>query len=356
MFKANINQIKDLSSYLFLGADVHKNNHTFVALNSLQQKLGLCRTTDNKRDLKNLRKWIEKLGRNFKSQILIGLEDSTGNGERLASFLHSLGYEIYQVDPVLVAQRRKRTIHQDKSDQKDALLVAKTLIAELDHLSQVKINSKTEVAKELKGIVVDHDLLVKQQTQVKNQLHRLLYQEYGSSYKKRFKTTFSKKALNFWLKDAKEERAYVGLGPERPGLTVEPSHPKDNRGLRIRQKIKHLLLVRKQIKELRKMMEELLNFSPYKNLVSLDGCGVLSASALIGVIKDVKRFSNSSKLAKYSGLAPREASSGKTERYASCRSGLYLIKDVFGVNGILVSKARYITFHIRLNLSIEVSI
>lgn len=326
MFKSNIIQTKDLSHSLFLGADIHKNNHTFVALNNLEQKVGQCLVTDE--ELEKLRAWIEELKDSFEDQVILGLEDNNGNGRLISGFLVGCGYPVYGINPCLTAQRRKRTIHQDKSDAEDALLVAKTLISELDNLSQVKITRETETANQLKGIVDDYDSLVKNQTQIKNQLHKVLYQEYGAEYHRLFKDPFSQKALRYWLNQ--NEGAYKdSLDLRNPRLAVAPPQLKNIRKSRIRQKVKYLMFIQEQLKDLTGIIKKLFFLLPYQNLLTLPGCGILLGSRVVSEIKDISRFENSSKLARYAGISPQENSSGQSKKHKRSRFGNRQLNKAF---------------------------
>lgn len=307
MFKANITSNKDLSSHLFLGGDIHKNNHIFVALNSFQQKVGQCLVSDE--ELDKLRDWIEELKASFKSQVILGLEDSNGNGQIISRFLSRFGYQLYEINPCLVAQRRKRTVYQDKSDENDALLVAKTLISELDNLPEIKVTKEIETAKQLKGVVEDYNNLVKNQTQVKNQLHRMLYSAYGARYQQLFKDPFTQKALRFWKSNERVHKSSLVL--RKPRMAVAPSQLENIRKLRIKQKVEQLTFIREQLKSSVKLMERLFFSLPYQGLLGLGGCGLIVGSRITAEIKDIRRFKNPSKLAKYAGLSPKEHSSGQ---------------------------------------------
>lgn len=91
--------------------------------------------------------------------------------------------------------------------------------------------------------------------------------------------------------------------------------------MRIRQKIESLLLIKERGRSLKKEMKRLLHLLNRSNLLTLDGCGILIASRLVGEIKDIKRFHGSAKLAKHSGLAPREFSSGGSKKHKSSNWG-----------------------------------
>ncbi len=62
--------------------------------------------------------------------FLFGLEDSQGFGNYLAEFLTQKGYAVLDVNPAYTDRGRKHSIHRDKSDARDACLIAKTLIRE----------------------------------------------------------------------------------------------------------------------------------------------------------------------------------------------------------------------------------
>jgi len=323
MFKGNTQGVKDMANCLFFGADIHKNNHTFAALDGFQQLIGQCFTSDSKEDLDKLRNWIEEI--KGTRRVVIGLEDVNGHGQVISRFLFNAGYPVYEINPSLVAQRRIRTAHRDKSDEKDALLIAKVLIAEINNLSEIRVNSRIEGAKHLKGLSNDYDGLVKNQTRMKNKLHKLLYQEYGIEYQKMFKGSFSMKALKYWIEN--NERAYPSLDSDCSEVTVELSHLDNIRKTRIRQKAEELLFIREHLKDLSKLMELML--VSYENLLTLPGCGVILAARIVGEIQDIDKFSSSSKLAKYAGVSPREVSSGQKVRHRTSKTGNRQLNKAF---------------------------
>jgi hypothetical protein len=57
------------------------------------------------------------------------------------------------------------------------------------------------VIKELDLLLQERQELVREQTAVKNQLHVLLHQYYGNTYRQEFKHIFSQKALTWYKKD-----------------------------------------------------------------------------------------------------------------------------------------------------------
>lgn len=307
MSKDKIFQVDNLSNHLFIGADIHKNDHTFVALNHTHRQVGVCQTSDDPKDLTRLKIWLEKLKPGVSSKLAIGLEDSGGNGEKLAEFLVEAGFKVLSVSPSLTAARRLRTIHRDKSDLGDALLVAKITFSEYDQLPKVVLNKQIKLAKQLKGLIDDYDSLTKTSVSLKNQLHRLLYQKFGSSYNDKFNYLFSGKALKYYcnLKSRKQNKTQI----------------EEIRETRIRLKVRQLIFIKEKQKKLEELMIKLISHLPYSNLLSLNGCGLLTASRIIGEVKDISKFGSSSKLAKYGGMAPQEDSSGKTSKQKKSKFG-----------------------------------
>ncbi|GAI66045.1 unnamed protein product, partial [marine sediment metagenome] len=59
-----------------------------------------------------------------------GLEDSQGLDSFLAEFLLKKGFSVVDINPISTDRGRRLTVHRDKSDNRDAVLIAKTLIRE----------------------------------------------------------------------------------------------------------------------------------------------------------------------------------------------------------------------------------
>ena len=56
-------------------------------------------------------------------------------------------------------------------------------------------------------------------------------------------------------------------------------------------------------------------------LLELPGCGAITAAKLLGEIGPIGRFNNDAQLARHSGVAPLEASSGRIQRHRLDRGG-----------------------------------
>lgn len=295
-----INPIK----FLYVGVDVHKDQHTAVATNCFGRPLLEKEINNSKEEFADLVGEIKVLAESKKLKPVFGLEDTSAYGQRLALHLRQEDFSVKVVSPVLVIRERKKLTHPEKSDSQDALGVAKALISEIGTLPDFSISKTSEIAKELKDLVVDREFLVKEQTRIKNQLHRLLHKSYNSEYREKFKNPFSVKALAYWSKHP------------------VPTELSDNCALKsqIKRKVRRLKNIKKEVIEIEEEMKMTLDKMDQK-LETLNGCGLVSASSVLAEIKDIERFDSPNALAKYGGFCPGEKSSGKRIRHIKTKSG-----------------------------------
>jgi len=289
---------------LYVGMDVHKDTHTAVATNCFGQHLLELKISNSKEDFKAL---IEQVGQVSREQGLtpvFGLEDSYGYGSRLARYLFQEGLSVQTVSPVLVDRRRQQATHPEKTDSLDALGAAEVLIQRIDTLPKYTITPQDELSKEIKELVLDREFLVKEQTRLKNQLHRLLHKAYNSSYRDKFKNPFSVRGLDYWSK--------------YPVPKKENCSPMLKR--QIKRKVKRLMDIREEVKEIERELE-MLTQQTGQHLQTMNGCGTVLASSVLAEVRNIERFSSPHSLAKYAGLCPRERSSGKTFRHIKTKSG-----------------------------------
>lgn len=287
----------NLSGYLYFGVDNHKDKHAVVGLDCFSQVLYEKEINNTKKDFDRLIKEVKKIG----LTPIFGLEDCYAYGSRLASYLYQQGFSVKMVSPVLVERERKYQTHPEKSDLLDAKGVAEALIHRIGTLPHYSISKTDEVSQEIKELVMDREFLVKEQTRIKNQLHRLLHKVYNSEYRIKFKNIFSDKALEYWLKSS--------LKIESPVLKNQ-----------IRRKVKRLTDIRKEIKEIEEELRLLVNQMDQK-LETMNGCGLVLTASVLAEVKNIDKFASDDSLAKYGGFCPRERSSGKTIRHIKTKSG-----------------------------------
>lgn len=293
---------------LYIGVDVHKDTHTAVATNAFGEKLFEKVFNNTKEDFGSLVTTVNQVSLKHSLNPVFGLEDSYGNGVRLAHYLSLHGLSVKMVPPVLTDQFRSYETHPEKNDSLDAFAAARVLIQRIDILPTYTITKQDELAKEIKELALDREFLVKEQTRIKNQLHRLLHKAYNSEYKKKFKDVFSLRALQYWKTHS--------VPHDTSDIPGDVSILKNQ----IKRKVKRLRDIQEETKELEKELSALIEKTGQK-LISLNGCGTVLASKVMAEVRDIQRFSSPSALAKYAGLAPRERSSGNTFRHVKTKSG-----------------------------------
>jgi len=181
----------DSRQFLIVGIDVHKDNHALVAANGLNQIFFEKEISNQYSDFQQIAAQIQLIAKQENLRPIIALEDSYGYGEAIARFFFSKGLEVKTINPVLTRRERGYMTHPEKSDLSDAKGVVKATILEgIGRLPSFRITSEGELSKDLKTLVSDRNFLVKEQTRLKNQLHRLLHRSYSGYYDKVFKNPF----------------------------------------------------------------------------------------------------------------------------------------------------------------------
>jgi len=291
----------DRKTTLFVGIDVHRDTHTAVGVSPFGEKLFEITVGNYEKDFRSLRQKVDEVSEKALLSPFYGLEDCQSYGERLAAHLVGEGLQVVSVPPILVDEKRKHETHPEKSDPLDALGVARVMIQRIDMLPVFTVTEESRKAKQIKELSMDRDFLVSERTRLKNQLHTLLHRLWNTEYRVKFKDPFSQKALRYWR-----------------AQTPKESDPFLARSMR--RKVKRLQDINEEVVELEHELETLLKESGH-TLTSASGIGTVIASEIVGEVGDVNRFHSPAALAKYAGCAPRECSSGKTNRHRKTRSG-----------------------------------
>ena len=282
---------------LFIGVDVHKDTHTAVGVSALGERLFEVKIGNDDRAFKKLTETVsEKRG---VLSPFYGLEDCHGYGERLAEYLSLAGHRVIHVPSILVDCARQNATHPEKSDSLDALGVAEVMIRKIDTLPVYTLSEDSKRAKQIKEISLDREYLVTERTRLKNHLHVLLHRVWNTGYREKFKDPFSMKALKYW-------------GQSRISCD-------DFLRRMLRRKVRRLLAINAEVRDLEKELTTLLDESGY-TIQTASGCGPVVAAVIVGEVGDIARFHSPGALAKYAGCAPRELSSGKHQRHVKTRA------------------------------------
>ena len=346
-----------MHTQLFVGVDTHKDSHTAAVLDSY---FGTLATITFANSFKGFSQFTEKLEKIAKGKTcLFGLEDSQGLGNFLAEFLLKKGFSVVDINPISTDRGRRLTVHRDKSDDRDAILITKTLIAENSNLNPVRIN-KNSIA--LREMIRYRQTLVEESTRVKNRLHVLLFNQYMRVLDL-FSSLFSRCALAFFakypnpslLKDTDLDTLATFLkanskgryGREKARAILSTTSNSvagslvDTRAYIIRKHISKLLEIQGELEKIKDILCPLIEKSSYSCLISIPGIDTVTAAKIISQVIDIDRFSSPSKLAKFIGIAPREKSSGRKKKYQKSKYGKkFLYSTIYFMTLTHISRTR----------------
>jgi len=154
-----------------IGVDTHKRTHSLVALDDEGRQLG-TKTLSNTPE-----GWTEALAwarGKQQQQRRWGIENGGSLGKGFAQFLLAQGEaDVREVSPQRTAQYRRRGRTQDKTDQADALAIARLLLAEGAHLPTIQ---RDDGSTELRLLSDHRDNLLVDRTRLINQLHAQMLQ------------------------------------------------------------------------------------------------------------------------------------------------------------------------------------
>ena len=288
---------------IIVGIDVHKYSHQAVAMSCFGEELSKLEFSND--EAQKCINWLSALGK--QKDIIVGLEDVNGLGIHLTQYLQTAGFNLRYIPAVYTERARKHSSSQDKNDYLDAKRVGKVILQQAEETLPASDIIPQEIVRNLDLLLQEREALVKEQTALKNQLHGLLHQYYGNGYKQSFKNIFSEIAIEWYLSDLKKCEGTIPIKQSTQAYVT---------GSSIRRYLRLGLIV-KQIKEITKLIETTgMLIKPVTILSkSMPGCGLVTACKVIVEIGNIQRFTNESKLAKYSGIAPRQSQSGKSNRY-----------------------------------------
>ena len=217
-------------------------------------------------------------------------------GRPVALALLEAGVHTVEVPPQMtsVARRGQRT--GSKTDQADALLVARIGAREND-LPPPRPN---DVIEDLRSLFRYRTELVKSRNQNINRLHAGLEQLRCGYHRKITTPLTSSKAL--------ERVSRLIRGDQTPRAQI------------IRQRVSHIRTLNRWIKEVTTQITDLVEASG-TTLTSIYGVGVLTAAEILTEVGDPTRYSTKDKFAMANGTAPLEASSGRVVRHRLNRGG-----------------------------------
>jgi transposase len=278
---------------IVVGADVHKATHTFVAVDQVGRKLGERTVKATTAGHESALRWARA---QFGSELRWGVEDCRHLSARLERDLLAAGAEVVRVPPKLMAQSRASARERGKSDPIDALSVARAMLREPNLPSAVHDNS----TRELKLLVDRREDLVSERTRQINRLRWHLHEldpEFDIPVKG-FRLRKHRDRAGEWLAGRR------GLVAELAGDILADIEASTGKIDQLEARI--ITLVQEG----------------YPHLLSIPGCGPLSAAKIAGETANVTRFRSEACFAMNAGVAPLPVWSGNTRgRVRMSRTG-----------------------------------
>lgn len=281
---------------LTIGVDAHKQLLVVVALDGDGKERDGWRGANTAADWEAVRHWARAMS----AERVWGIEGSGGYGRGLAQHLVAEHERVYEVNPRLTADIRKRSRSLGKSDRRDARAIAQAVRQEGAQLPRVEPVDATAVVALL---TAEREDVLAEATRLRNQLHQVLHQ-LDPEYQQQWRSLRQVATLQALL--AEPPAAISALATAQVAMVCRLAA--------------RLLLLEGQIAELAGEIEAQAS-AHYVGLTTLCGVGLLTAGMLAGVLGPGQRFASDAQLAAYAGVAPLEASSSGAVRHRLNRHG-----------------------------------
>jgi len=275
---------------IVIGVGVHKQSVAAVAVDEAGRMLEEKTVSVGREELLE---WASALS----VERLWAVEDCRRLTRWLERQLLAAGEELVRVPPTLMAPERRSGKGRGKSDAIDALAVARAALRE-PQLSRPRADE--EPFRELKLLVDHRDGIVDERRRVHQRLRWYLHQ---------LDPTFAV-PLRMLARKSHLERVSRWLARQQQELQVTLA----------RELVTRCRALDREIAELdRELERRTAAIAPA--LLELPGCGAITAAKLLAEIGPIGRFNNDAQLARHSGVAPLEASSGRIQRHRLDRGG-----------------------------------
>jgi transposase len=293
---------------IVIGLDVHKQSVTAVAIDEagrpLAEKVVMVGSDE-------LLGWAAALN----EQCLWAVEDCRQLTRWLERQLLAAGEELVRVPPKLTVPERRAGRTRGKSDPIDALAIARAALREPD-LSRPRRDE--QVFRDLKLLVDHRDDLVDARRRTQQRLRWHLHA---------LDPTFVV-PLRMLGRSSHLERVSSWLARQEQEMQVRLA----------RELVSRCRSLNRTITQLDQELEQrAAAIAPA--LLELPGCAAVTAAKLLAEIGPIDRFKSDAQLARHSGVAPLEASSGRTQRHRLDRGGNRQLNAA--LYRIAITQARY---------------
>ena len=282
---------------IVIGADTHKGSHALAAVDDGTGKVRGSRQikADGPGHLAAVR-WARELD----EERVWAIEDCRSCSRRLEQALLAAGERVVRVPPNRMGASRKGEREPGKSDEIDALAVARAVVK--DGVERFPVAYLNEQAMEIRLLLEHRNDLVAERTRTVNRLRWHLLE-----LSPELEASLKRKALNQPRTLDRVERQLRKL-PTGARVRIAREQISDLRGLT------------RSIERLAAELAELVT-AHRPRLLAEHGCGALTAAILIGHTAGNERFRSEAAFALQTGTAPIPCSSGKRTQHRLNRGG-----------------------------------
>jgi transposase len=282
---------------IVIGVDTHKYSH---ALCAVDEGTGRVRASREIKAQEAGHQTAVRWARALDQQRVWAIEDCRHVSRRFEQALLAAGEQVVRVAPKMMGASRRGERERGKSDEVDALAVARAVVK--DGSDRFPVAHLDERAMEIRLLSDHREDLLGERTRTQNRLRWQLLELCPE-----LETTLTRTALSRPSTLARVDRRLRAI---RAGA----------RGRIAREQLRHIRALTRQINELQSELKALIvAYRP--RLLQEHGCGTLTAALLIGHTAGNERFRSESCFARQSGTAPIPCSSGTRTQHRLDRGG-----------------------------------
>jgi transposase len=282
---------------IVIGADTHERSHTLAAVDAATGRVVATKTVTARRDgMLAAWRWAHALD----DERVWAIEDCRHVSGRLERCLIGQGERLVRVPPKLMGQSRRGERRPGKSDDIDAVAVARAALRE--GIGSLPSAFLDEAAMEIRLLADHRHDLVAERTRMQNRLRWHLV-ELDSD----FESTLPARSLD----------THVWLDRIARRLAAMPQTA------RVRVARDELRRIRELTRAERALERELRDVIAARrpDLLAELGCATITAATLIGHTAGAERFPTDGPFARQAGAAPIPVSSGRRDRVRLNRGG-----------------------------------
>ena len=282
---------------IVIGADTHKSSHTLAAVDAATGRIVATTTVNARREgMLVAWRWAHAL-----DEVRVwAIEDCRHVSGRLERCLVGHGERLVRVPPKLMGESRRGERRPGKSDDIDAVAVARAALRE--GVQSLPTAFLDDAAMEIRLLADHREDLVAERTRMQNRLRWHLVELDAE-----FEAALPARSLDtqLWLERIARRLARM---PQTARVRVARDELR-----RIRE------LTRAERALERELAHAIRALRP--DLLAEQGCGTLTAATLIGHTAGAERFPTDGHFARQAGAAPIPVSSGRRDRVRLNRGG-----------------------------------